>query len=358
MTEISYVWDNATTGDAVQAPYDSAEFSEILRAIAAAEAVPTNLSGVFRGVDNILGATIGALKVTIASGRALVHGRFYKNTAPVDVSTPTTTGTRRFRIVLQRDTTAQTVRLVRLDSTDGAGTDVALTQTASVWEEPLYRYSVTSGGVITLIADDRQYIPRHGDVSGEGSAAIHDYSQINSRPVSADSAAITINQGDASSAGSDTGHYANDDHVHAFSLPLVRRIANASKTDTTLADDSQLFLTVAANKVYMVDVWLYCQNNAITPIAGIKLNLTVPSGSATFAGLFGPDISDPAAGINNFLTAAAGVNAQTVVHARYIVAIGGSGGTIHLQWAQQVSDPSNATFVMTGSHMIALGGVA
>lgn len=159
MTQRSRLWDGSTVGDATEAPYDAAtEFSKIFMSIAGAGGVSTNLSAVFRNELNQLAATGAATPVAIASGRALTWGSWYENDASVNVAIPTpAVSTRIDRIVLRKDWLNQTVRLTRIAGVEG-GAEPALTQVeGTTWDEPLWRVTITTGGVITLV-DQREFV--------------------------------------------------------------------------------------------------------------------------------------------------------------------------------------------------------
>jgi hypothetical protein len=93
--------------------------------------------------------------VAVDIGAAFVNGKFYRNSASLNINIPTPTGQARIdRIVLRADYTAQTVRAVRLAGTEGAGTPPALTQSDGVtWEISLAQVSITTAGVITVTSE-------------------------------------------------------------------------------------------------------------------------------------------------------------------------------------------------------------
>src|SRR5215467_9698253 len=122
MTERSRFWNGTTVGDAVEAPYDAPnEFARVMGTIGNADAFAA-LSCVFSDVMNELAPTISAPAVSIATGRASVHGTWYESDSAVSFTIPTPGGaTRTDRIVLRKDWTAQTARLTRIVGTEGAG---------------------------------------------------------------------------------------------------------------------------------------------------------------------------------------------------------------------------------------------
>jgi hypothetical protein len=121
---------------------------------------------------NELAVTGVATPVSVATGRAMVHGAWYQSDAVVTVAVPTpAVSTRVDLIVLQKDWITQTVRIARHAGTEGAGAP-ALTQNDTVlWEIPLAEASITTGGTIT-VTDTRVMIPdleiaiEQGDAAG------------------------------------------------------------------------------------------------------------------------------------------------------------------------------------------------
>lgn len=180
MAEVSRFWDGTTVGDATSAPYDApTEFSRAMMSIAGAFAIPTNFGGVFRDELNELAVTGAVTPVTVATGRALVYGAWYENDAALTVAIPTPGGATRIdRIVLRKSWVAQTVRVTRIAGAEG-GAAPAMTQVAgTTWDIPLAQVSITTGGAIT-VTSEREYVPWHGDQSGESANSIrHSSGQI------------------------------------------------------------------------------------------------------------------------------------------------------------------------------------
>lgn len=155
MAETSGFWTTSSTGTGDQvASYTQAHHSTALTLAAGAK----SLDGVATGYLNGLAVTAGSGKVTVASGGALVDGKWYTNSAAIDHSIPSpTAGTERIdRIVLQAVWSSFTVRCVRLAGTASSSpTPPALTQTrGSTFEISLAQVRVTSAGVIT-VTDER-----------------------------------------------------------------------------------------------------------------------------------------------------------------------------------------------------------
>lgn len=156
MAETSRFWDGTITGDAVIAPYDAAtEFAGVQRSLAGGGGVPTNVSGVFKELNNLYVAVAGGVSpASVATGRAIVDGTWYQSDTAVNVAIPTPgAATRIDRIVLRKDFAAQTVRVTRIAGVEGGGTP-ALVQVAGVtWDAPLAVASITTGGVVTVTND-------------------------------------------------------------------------------------------------------------------------------------------------------------------------------------------------------------
>lgn len=161
MAEDSRPWGGIVTGDA--GPYSEDQWGAIYRTMLGITAkAPTNLSGVSRSELNELVVTGAATPLSVASGRAMVHGTWYESTAAVSVAVAVPAGATRIdRIVLRKDWTLQTIRVFRIAGVEGGGAP-ALVQTDGVtWDMPLIQVSVTTGGAYT-ITDERQFIPTPG----------------------------------------------------------------------------------------------------------------------------------------------------------------------------------------------------
>lgn len=151
MAETSYFWDGTAIGDATLAPYDAAtEFADVIRLLTGMSN-SVSKSGIVNRELNELTASISGANILIDTGAAIVYGSVYKNSAIVTIPIPTpVTATRWDRIVLRKDWTLQTVRLVRTIGPEG-GVPLPLVQTPGViWEMPLINVLCTTGGVITF----------------------------------------------------------------------------------------------------------------------------------------------------------------------------------------------------------------
>ena len=157
MAESSLPWGGTVTGDA--GPYTDDDWSDMFRKLFMFD---RTTQGVLAGYANELIVTGASSPVSVDTGAAMVDGKFYESTSveTFTISTPSAS-TRVDRIVLEKDWTAQTVRLARVDGVEGAGVPALTQSDGSTWQIPIYQVSITTGGVITL-TDDRSYLSPAG----------------------------------------------------------------------------------------------------------------------------------------------------------------------------------------------------
>ncbi len=169
MAEKSWLWDGDSGSGGVGdcGPYAANDYDDINEILWTGP--NANSAGVRPRYGNELLVEAGSGKVTVATGAAIVKGKPYKNTASVDVSIPTPTGSTRYdRVVLRADYTAQTVRITRIAGSEG-GSAPAITQSDGVtWDLPLAIVKITTGGTITIETDERRPIDQGmGAMPGE-----------------------------------------------------------------------------------------------------------------------------------------------------------------------------------------------
>jgi len=182
MAQISQPQDGIAIGDASRARYSADEWAEMYR-----DMFNSDINrGVLRSRGNeLLGSIPGVNQFRIASGAALVKGRWYNNNTNVDFAPASATGGnwRRDRIVLSStwadiasaarepvNQTAQTIRLIRLINPVENAAAPGLTQNDEVlWEIPIYRIQISDAGVVTIHADDREFL-----LSAAGAAGLYD----------------------------------------------------------------------------------------------------------------------------------------------------------------------------------------
>ena len=163
MSEYSMPWaDGAGDGG----PYSSETWDDLFEVLFTTDQAATE--GVIAGRGGELEVTGTASPVSVATGAAVVKGKIYINTAAVGVSVPTPTGDTRYdRIVLQADYSARTVRIARLEGSEG-GSAPSLTQTdGTKWEIPLAQLEVQTDGSI-VVTDQRAFAHFGTRVSTDG----------------------------------------------------------------------------------------------------------------------------------------------------------------------------------------------
>jgi len=156
MAETSFWWTTDGTGDGKIGGYTRADHSLWTAILAAC----CGKEGVAPGYGNALAAAAnGANTVTVPTGGALVDGKPYNNSAPVNVNIPSASGagnTRIDRVVLRADWAAQTVRITRIAGVDAATPSLpAITQdSGNVYDIPICQVLVNTAGAVT-VTDER-----------------------------------------------------------------------------------------------------------------------------------------------------------------------------------------------------------
>jgi len=155
--EKSYPWTNNATGDGTSGGYTALEWSEMQRRLFNAGGETSQC--VVKGFGNELAVSGSASPLAVGTGAAVVYGKWYYNDASLNLSVATpTVGTTGGHVILQLDWSAQTVRAQAVRNTDGLSATPSLTQSTSTkWEVRLAKFSITTGGVITL-TDTRGFL--------------------------------------------------------------------------------------------------------------------------------------------------------------------------------------------------------
>lgn len=140
---------------------------------------------------------------------------------------------------------------------------------------------------------------------------------------------------------------------------------NGGGVGTTLQNDNELLVAVAANTTYKVDLHLLA-NEAVSNVIDVKCAWTFPSGCRLDLANAGPHNLWTGAAAQQEVEWAAwqnvtsspsgsitfGTGTTTLsVHARGTLQVGGSAGTLQLQWAQGTVNASNVT-VKAGSSLV------
>lgn len=113
--------------------------------------------------------------------------------------------------------------------------------------------------------------------------------------------------------------------------PTNETVANSN----ALQDDDDLGAPVAANSVYKVDAWIHW-SSPTTP--GIKFGWTAPAGSTLDWSNYDPaDVNYTLASV---MTRSGGV-VHRVLPLSGLLVVGGTAGTLRLQWAQNTANASS-----------------
>lgn len=160
MTQYSWFWGGTETGDA--GPYTDDDFSDVLSKVFQNDRTSQS---VLYGIENSLNITNpSGSTVRVATGWAIVDGKFYRNSANVDFVLDVPVATRYYTIILKKDFTAQTVRLASLGP-DEIDFPIPTQNDGTVWEVEIARVEITSGGVVT-ITDVRDFCRFSTKISG------------------------------------------------------------------------------------------------------------------------------------------------------------------------------------------------
>lgn len=155
MTEKSWYWPETGGGDG-GTEYSDDEFSDNWRYMLMTDRAA---QGVLAGVLNELEVTGTVSPVSVDTGAALVDGKLYRNDASLDltVSTPSSES-RKDRLVLRKDWSAQTIRATVIEGTEGSGTYPDITQTdGSVWDIIIGEWIIDPSGNITIETAKGEY---------------------------------------------------------------------------------------------------------------------------------------------------------------------------------------------------------
>lgn len=152
MAETSLPWANTGVGDG-QA-YNDDEWSDTWRKLFT---VDRTVQGVIPGYANELAVSnSGGVTIRVATGAAVVDGKFYESTANVDntVVAPGA-GSNYYRIVLRKSWAGQTVRVAMLGP-NAVAPDAVTQNDGTTWEISLATVQITSAGAIT-VTDTRRF---------------------------------------------------------------------------------------------------------------------------------------------------------------------------------------------------------
>lgn len=145
--------------------------------------------------------------------------------------------------------------------------------------------------------------------------------------------------------------------MHTLARKSVDETVNNS---AALQNDDHLFFSVAANEVWFVQAWLVIDSGA-TP--DIKFGWTLPAAATMRWGFIGGDQATGtvpgwhwSAGVGTVLATTgtltqAGSGAGSAIGTAFagIAAIGGTAGTVQLQWAQNTANVSDTKVLMNSA---------
>ncbi len=188
MVEISLPWSADAVGDGVLSPYDNDEWSDTWRKLFIRD---RTTQGPIEGVENQLVVSNPAgTTIRVATGAALVDGKFYETDANVDnVIAAPAVSTRIDRVILRKIWGTQTVRVAILTGVEGGGVPTVTQTDGTIWEIPLAQISITTVPAIT-ITDERDFCrsPLIAALTGayteletitaDGSSAVIDFQSI------------------------------------------------------------------------------------------------------------------------------------------------------------------------------------
>lgn len=161
MAQLSLPWTDNGIGDGHA--YTDAEWWEIYKSLMARRGDNT---GVMRGSRSEFFASGVASPITVQPGSCVVDGTFHDSDANENIVVPVPAlATRIDRIVARKDFTAQEVRLYLLQGVEGGPVPTLQHLPGNLWDLPLWQISTTTGGVITFVADEREFAQYSTDLA-------------------------------------------------------------------------------------------------------------------------------------------------------------------------------------------------
>ena len=153
MAQISLPWTDNAIGDGHA--YTDAEWWALYKAFTSRQGANV---GVYRGCRSEFFASGVATPIAVQPGSCIVDGTFLDSDANENIVVPVPAlATRIDRIVARKDFAAQEVRLYLLQGVEGGPAPTLQQLPGNLWDMPLWQISTTTGGVITFIADEREF---------------------------------------------------------------------------------------------------------------------------------------------------------------------------------------------------------
>lgn len=275
------------TGDSDTYKYTSAEFSALIKGMVG--------NGVSKNDRNMFATTNSGLNLTVGTGTAFVEGHYgYTDATQAFTLTATSAGISRYdRLVVELDNTNRNMNLKIVSGTAAASPSVpALTQTATIYQIPLYLALVANGSTVTL-TEERVFTYSVTEVAN----------QLNTLSTGKSDVGHTHTPASIGAATSTHGHALTDAAITG-ALPLTK-----GGTGATTASGALTNLGAAAST----------HGHALTD-AGITGTLAVAKG--------GTGATTAAAALTALGAAAAShTHAGTAITSAVSVSVGGTGAT-------------------------------
>jgi len=132
---------------------------------------------------------------------------------------------------------------------------------------------------------------------------------------------------------------------------VVKSVDETIQSNSTLFDDAELFFTPNINKIYTLFLFLF-SNSGTTP--DMKIRLTVPSGATAIRtnNFWQGDINRAMLDWTTTISLSGSATLDLFITQVGIVRMGGTAGTVNLQWAQNTSNGGDTT-MYGGSLLVA-----
>lgn len=306
--------------------------------------------GDFTSPQLVYGDASGMQVKVAASRYATVGGHEWTSGSTIftlAIAANSSGSTRTDLVVLRLSRTTWNVNATVITGTPGSGapSPVQNTGTTGSFDLPLATVTVASGAS-SISAANVTYLASHLASDGSG-IIVNSQAALSYVPVPLAGQTATL---------SDGTQFTWTGSAWKPVLLFVRKTASENLTSsTTLQNDDQLFLSVAANAFYEVRLWIRA---AAQTTDDIKVNFTAPSGSSfdwivmsmtSTAASFGDD--QTAIFVLGSTPTFGGLGGTNIpIYVTGLLATGSSAGTFQFQWAQGTSSTNGVT-VLSGSWM-------
>jgi hypothetical protein len=211
----------------------------------------------------------------------------------------------------------------------------------------------------TLNSTGRSWIARSGEQNPTGGVAGITYlgvreghDLLDSEPGSNGTTELTVRHAD------NTGISEDPKLVVTHNTPTTLKVRKAVNEDvissSTLQNDDELVLTLSANTTYIIDGSIFATSTSGTP--DIKIAFTLPTGAvmdlgfeaASAQSLRRSEVLETSGVASSNIPIV--IAAPTTIQIGGTIKMGGTGGNVTLQWAQNSAN-ANPTTVMQGSYL-------